>query len=101
MIESVGPEISVSKHRRVGGYSFQLYGVLRNCCDKRKDLKNKWEITEIMEKTERNKTTLNSLAWEIYYVKDDKLEKHEKGKGKRSCLCLMYFSLSEWAIIPT
>lgn len=39
----------------------------------------------------------STLAWEIYYAKEDKLEKHEK--GKRSCLCLMYFSLSEWAII--
>lgn len=50
-----------------------------------------------MEKSEGNKTTLSSLAWEIYYTKEDKLEKHEK--GKRSCLCLMYFSLREWAII--
>lgn len=36
VIESVGPEISVSDHGGLGGYSFQLYDVLRNCCDKRK-----------------------------------------------------------------
>lgn len=36
MIESVGPELFVSNYGGVGGYSFQLYDVLRNCCDKKK-----------------------------------------------------------------
>lgn len=48
-------------------------------------------------KNRETRQTLSSLAWEIYYAKEDKLEKHEK--GKRSCLCFMYFFLSEWAII--
>ena len=46
-----------------------------------------------MGKTEGTKTTLHSLAREIYYAKEDKLEKHEE--GRRSCLCFMYFSLSD------
>lgn len=49
-----------------------------------------------MGKTGKQDNTLQSLAWDIYYAKEDKLEKHEK--GERSCLWLMYFSLSEWAI---
>jgi hypothetical protein len=48
----------------VRGNSFQLCDVPRNCADKRKTLKNKREIGEIMGKAEEDKTALSTLGLE-------------------------------------